>query len=244
MSIAESDVIVFAAHPDDAELGCGGTIADLTNKGYKVTIIDATKGEMGSRGTVEDRMREAQDADSILGVYQRINLSFEDGNLHPNPQYIDTVATYIRLIRPRLVLLPPAFERHPDHEGMHSIVRAAYFHAGLHKKELRFNEALTSPWRPDSMFTYIQAFHQEPDFIVDISETFDRKIKSVECYSSQVYVYGKSDASGPETYISSPKFMDSVHARARYFGSMIQKNYGEGFIAIDTLGINSMSVFL
>jgi bacillithiol biosynthesis deacetylase BshB1 len=243
MNILPTDIIVFSAHPDDAELGCGGTIKDLTSRGYSVTLIDATKGEMGSRGDIEQRKKEAAASDMILGNQQRINLGFEDGNLRSTRENCDIVATYIRLIRPNMIIFPPQFERHPDHEGMHEIVRNAYFIAGLHKKSLLFEGNTTEPWRPQSLFCYIQAYHQEPDFIIDISHTFDAKIQSVQCYESQVFVPGKH-IEGPETYISGSAFMDAVHARARYFGSMIQCDYGEGFLTVEPLGFSSISAFL
>lgn len=243
MDILPADIIVFAAHPDDAELGCGGTIKDLTLKGFSVTLIDATKGELGSRGDIEQRKREAAAADIVLGNQQRINLGFEDGNLHPTREYCDIVATYIRLIQPKMIIFPPKFERHPDHEGMHEIVRNAYFMAGLHKKTLFHEGTSTNPWRPNTIFSYIQAYHQEPDFIIDVSHTFQAKIQAVQCYESQVFVPGKH-MEGPETFISGSGFMDAVHARARYFGSMIQSEYGEGFLAIEPLGLSSISALL
>jgi len=243
MDILQSDILVFSAHPDDAELGCGGTIKDLTLKGHTVTLIDATKGEMGSRGDIEQRAREAAQSDSILGNQQRINLGFEDGNLLLSREYCDIVATYIRLIKPKMIILPPKFERHPDHEGMHAIVRNAYFIAGLHKKSLPYLGSVTDPWRPTSMFSYIQAYHQEPDFIIDISHTFSAKIESIQCYESQVFVPGKQ-MKGPDTFISTSAFMESVHARARYFGSMIGVEYGEGFLNIEPFGLSSLQLLL
>lgn len=243
MNILESDIIVFSAHPDDAELGCGGVIKDCTNKGLRVTLIDATKGELGSRGSVEQRAIESKNADKVLGINQRINLGFEDGNLRVNSEYSDIIATYIRLIKPKLLLLPPKFERHPDHEGMHAIVRKAFFISGLHSKSLKYKENDTLPWRPHSLYSYIQAYHQEPDFIIDISDTFSDKIASIQCYESQVYVPGIT-YDGPDTFISSSEFMDSVHARARYFGSMIGKEYGEGFLTIESLGLSSLQKLL
>lgn len=188
MNILESDIIVFSAHPDDAELGCGGVIKDCTNKGLRVTLIDATKGELGSRGSVEQRAIESKNADKVLGINQRINLGFEDGNLRVTSEYSDIIATYIRLIKPKLLLLPPKFERHPDHEGMHAIVRKAFFISGLHSKSLKYNENDTLPWRPHSLYSYIQAYHLEPDFIIDISDTFLDKIASIQCYESQVQI--------------------------------------------------------
>ena len=243
MNITESDIIVFSAHPDDAELGCGGVIKDCTDRGLRVTIIDATKGELGSRGSIEQRMSESAKADIVLGINQRINAGFEDGNLHSCTEYNDLIATYIRLIKPSLILLPPAFERHPDHEGMHEIVRSAYFISGLHKKSLPFEGKETTPWRPRTLFSYIQAYHQEPDFIIDISHTFSSKIESIQCYESQVFVPGKQ-MKGPDTFISTSAFMESVHARARYFGSMIGVEYGEGFLNIEPFGLSSLQLLL
>ena len=237
-------ILVIAAHPDDAELGCGGTIIDFTSKGYSVSIVDCSEGELGSRGTIEQRYIEAQNADMVMGIKQRFNLQYPDGSLQVHQQISNDIASYIRLIKPKFLLFPPAFERHPDHEAVHKMCRTAYFLSGLKKVELYHNDRALEPYRPSRIFSYIQAYHQEPDFIVDISNSFRKKMEAIHCYSSQVYVESKHNADEPETYISTPAFMQSQIARAQYFGSMIGAEYGEGFLTIDAFGLSSMSILL
>jgi bacillithiol biosynthesis deacetylase BshB1 len=239
-----SDILVIAAHPDDAELGCGGTIIDFTSKGYSVSIIDCSEGELGSRGTIEQRYAEAQNADIVMGIKQRFNLQYPDGSLQSHQQISNNIASYIRLIKPKILLFPPAFERHPDHEAVHKMCRTAYFLSGLNKVELYHNDRALEAYRPSRIFSYIQAYHQEPDFIVDISSSFHKKMKAIHCYSSQVYVENNHNTDEPETYISTPAFMQSQIARAQYFGSMIGAEYGEGFLTIDAFGLSSMSILL
>lgn len=239
-----SDILVIAAHPDDAELGCGGTIIDFTSKGYSVSIIDCSEGELGSRGTIEQRYAEAQNADIVMGIKQRFNLQYPDGSLQSHQQTSNNIASYIRLIKPKILLFPPAFERHPDHEAVHKMCRTAYFLSGLNKVELYHNDRALEAYRPSRIFSYIQAYHQEPDFIVDISSSFHKKMKAIHCYSSQVYVENNHNTDEPETYISTPAFMQSQIARAQYFGSMIGAEYGEGFLTIDAFGLSSMSILL
>lgn len=239
-----SDILVIAAHPDDAELGCGGTIIDFTSKGYSVSIIDCSEGELGSRGTVEQRYAESQNADLVMGIKQRFNLQYPDGSLQNDQQLSKDLASYIRLIKPKILLFPPAFERHPDHEAVHKMCRSAYFLSGLKQVSLNHNDITLEPYRPSRIFSYIQAYHQEPDFIVDISSSFRKKMEAIQCYSSQVYVENKHNSDEPETYISTPAFMQSQIARAQYFGSMIGAEYGEGFLTIDAFGLSSMSILL
>jgi N-acetylglucosamine malate deacetylase 1 len=239
-----SDILVIAAHPDDAELGCGGTIVDFTSKGYSVSIIDCSEGELGSRGTIEQRYAEAQNADIVMGIKQRFNLQYPDGSLQYHQQLGKEIASYIRLVKPKILLFPPAFERHPDHEAVHNLCRTAYFLSGLTQVELYHNDIALQPYRPSRIFSYIQAYHQEPDFIIDISTTFHKKMEAIHCYSSQVFVESKHNADEPETYISTPAFMQSQIARAQYFGSMIGVEYGEGFLTIDAFGLSSMSILL
>jgi len=239
-----SDILVIAAHPDDAELGCGGTIIDFTSKGYSVSIVDCSEGELGSRGTIEQRYAEAQNADIVLGIKQRFNLQYPDGSLQYHQQLGKDIASYIRLIKPKILLFPPAFERHPDHEAVHNMCRTAYFLSGLKQVELYHNDKALEPYRPSRIFSYIQAYHQEPDFIIDISNSFHKKMEAIHCYSSQVFVESKHNTDEPETYISTPAFMQSQIARAQYFGSMIGTEYGEGFLTIDAFGLSSMSILL
>jgi bacillithiol biosynthesis deacetylase BshB1 len=241
----KADILAISAHPDDVEISCAGTIARMTSEGFRVAIVDCSRGELGSRGSIELRAAEAANADKVMGIFKRVNLGLPDGRLMPNPDYILEVAKQIRIFRPKIILFPPAFERHPDHEGVHRILRAAAFHSGLRKIELKDQAGnILEPWRADRLFCFIQAYHHDPDFIIDISPYLEQKIRAVQCYSSQVYVPGEHDDSEPETFISTPQFFESITNRSRYLGSMIGVEHAEGFLSIEPLSFNSLSVFL
>ena len=240
----ETDVLVIAAHPDDAELSCGGAIANLTTSGKSVVIADCTRGELGSRGTIEIRAREAENASQILGVKSRVNLAMQDGNIQQSQENILSMITLIRRFCPKIILFNPPFERHPDHENVHLLVRTAVFQSGLTKIETYFNGILQQTHRPKQMFCYMQTYEFQPSFSIDISDVFDIKMSAICAYSSQVFVEGKSDMNEPATFISNPDFMEMLKARARYFGALIGVRYAEPFLAIEPVGIPSMGIWL
>ena len=222
------DILAFGAHPDDVELSCGGTILKEIHNGKTVGIIDLTKGELGTRGTVQTRATEASNAASILGVSFRKNLSFSDGFIANDKAHQLEVIKLIRHHQPEIVLCNAIDDRHIDHGVASKLVSDACFLSGLIKIETKFldSEAVQAPWRPKSIYHYIQWKPLEPDFVVDISDQIDKKMESVMAYSTQFYNPNSQD---PETPISSKNFVDSVRYRAADLGRLIGVGYAEGF---------------
>lgn len=229
------DVLIFAIHPDDAELGCAGTIAKLVREGKKVGIIDMTRGDLGSRGTPELREQEAQRAGEILGIHARENLKFRDGFFVQDETHQMEVIKMIRKYQPDILLANSPVERHPDHGRASKLVRDATFYSGLRKIETTLDGQPQEHWRPGRVFFYIQDYSLEPDFVVDISEFYDIKKKALQAFSSQFY---NPDSAEPETYISTGDFWNFVEARARNMGHMIGVTYGEGFISETPLHVS------
>ncbi|OGU54464.1 MAG: bacillithiol biosynthesis deacetylase BshB1 [Ignavibacteria bacterium RBG_13_36_8] len=220
------DILVFAAHPDDAELSMGGTIARLTGKGIKVGIIDLTKGELGTRGTVELRQKEAEKASKILHLTQRVNLGLPDGKLYANDESVDKVISMIRKYKPQIIFASYFNDRHPDHVAASEIVKRGMFLSGLTKIKTSCEGKKQEPYRPKKLFYYMHMYEFDPTFIVDISKTFKTKMEAVMAYGSQFY---DSKSEEPETFISQPNFLKFLEARARIFGFKIGKDFGEPF---------------
>ncbi len=240
------DVLAFGAHPDDIEIGCGGTLINLVSEGYSVAIVDFTRGEMGTRGTPEIRMKESELARDVIGAKFRENLGLEDGNLNISEFSIRKTVEVLRKYQPQAVLFSPKFERHPDHEALHRIVRKAMFLSGLLRYETFMDGERQPPWRIRRMYCYMQfyPFKQLPDFVVDISNVWERKLEAIRCYTSQVFVEGKNNPKEPETLLSRPEFFLDLEARARYLGSLIGVPYGEAFQSVEPIGIISISKLL
>lgn len=234
------DALIFAAHPDDAELSMGGTIAKLVKYNKKVGIIDMTRGEMGTRGTVETRAEESAKASKILGVSHRENLDLIDGNVKFSQENLKKVVSAIRKYKPKIVFGPYKNDRHPDHIGAHQLVKEAMFFSGAAKFETISETKIQENFRPERVFYYMQTYEFEPSFIVDISDTFDLKMKSVKAYSTQFF---DPESSGPETFISSPRFIRYVEARATVFGFHIGKDYGEPFYSEEKIELKLETLF-
>ncbi|MBX3043279.1 MAG: bacillithiol biosynthesis deacetylase BshB1 [Candidatus Kapabacteria bacterium] len=239
------DCMVIGAHPDDAELCCGGTIAKLTKEGKKVVLVDLTRGEMGTRGNPELREEEAQAAAKILGVSDRINLEMRDGFIRNDEESIYKIVSVVRKYRPRMILMHPWFERHPDHENTHYLVRDALFKCGLRKFETKDNGILQETYRTRRIFSYMQAyqFPKPPDFFVDISDVHHIKIQAIEAFSSQVFVPGKYE-NEPRTRLASPEFMEELVARARYLGGLNGVKYAEAYLSVEPVILDSLSKLL
>ncbi|MBX3008973.1 MAG: bacillithiol biosynthesis deacetylase BshB1 [Melioribacteraceae bacterium] len=220
------DVIVFAAHPDDAELSMGGTIAKLADSGLKIGIIDLTLGEMSTRGTVEKRNLETASASEILKISLRKNLGFVDGSIKPINDYLLQIITQIRKHQPEIIFAPYWNDRHPDHIGASQLIKEAMFKSGLQKIETLDDNKVQVHYRPKRLFYFMQTYEFTPSFIVDITDTFETKMKSIYAYDSQFYDPSSHEA---PTFISDPKFLKYIEARARYFGFKIGKEYGEAF---------------
>ena len=222
------DVLAFGAHPDDVELSCGGTIFKEIQNGKTVGIIDLTKGELGTRGTAETRKTEAENAAKILGVSFRENMNFSDGFIVNDKAHQLEIIKIIRQYQPEIVLCNAVDDRHTDHGKASQLVSDACFLSGLVKIETNSDVSNTSqaPWRPKSIYHYIQWKTLEPDFVVDISLQIDQKMASVLAYATQFYNPNSQD---PETPISSKNFVDSIRYRAADLGRLTGVSYAEGF---------------
>jgi bacillithiol biosynthesis deacetylase BshB1 len=233
------DAIVFAAHPDDAELSMGGTIAKLTKNNFKVGIVDFTKGELGTRGTPEIRQQEAFQAAVHLKIAIRENLHIPDGNILNNKENLTKVVMEIRKYKPKIIFAPYFNDRHPDHIDASNLVKRAMFQSGLQKIKTFDKEVPQTAYRPAHLYYYMQTYTFEPSFIVDISDSFAQKMKAVEAYSSQFH---NPKSTEPETFISRPDFIRYIESRAGNFGFQIGKSYGEGFYSEEKIELNILSL--
>jgi len=242
----EVDLLAFGSHPDDVEIACGGSIIKFVLEGYSVAIVDMSLGELGTRGTVSTRLQESEEARKILGAKYRENLALPDGFTQPTKEAILSTIRVIRKYRPKIVLMSASFERHPDHEALHNIVRRSMFLSGLRKIETEFECAKQKPWRIRKMYCYMQSypFPEKPSFYVDITDVYNRKLEAIKCYVSQVYVEGKSNPNEPTTRLSRPEFFDELEARARYFGTLVGFKYAEAFLSVEPVGISSLAKLL
>ena len=233
------DILVFGAHPDDAELGAGATIAKEVSKGKKVGIVDLTRGELGTRGSAEIRDREAAKAAEILGVAVRENMEFADGFFVNDKQHQLELIKIIRKYRPEIVLCNAVEDRHIDHAKGSKLVSDACFLSGLMKIETKMDgdDQWQEAWRPKLVYHFIQWKNLEPDFVVDVSGFIETKTEAIMAYSSQFY---DPDSEEPETPISSKNFTDSVIYRARDLGRIIGVEYAEGFTVERFIGVDSL----
>lgn len=218
------DVLAVAAHPDDAELAIGGTLAKLAANGNRVGILDLTRGELGTRGTPEIRAEEAAQAAEILGLAWRGNLGLPDGRIEDTPAQRLPVINALRVHRPRLLLINAPTDRHPDHGAAQALVRNAAFFAGLRK----YPGAEGPAHRPERVYSYIQDEYLTPSFILDVSGYMDVKLAAIRAYGSQFY---DPTSTEPATYIASERFLDYIRARAVHFGHLIGTQAGEGFLS-------------
>lgn len=232
------DILVFAAHPDDVELGAGGTIAKHVSMGHKVGIVDFTRGELGTRGTPEIRAKEAADAGNILGVSVRENLGLKDGFFQNDPEHQMAVIRAVRKFQPSIVIGNAVYDRHVDHGKGASLAYDASFLAGLQKIETLDDAGnRQQPWRPKAVYHYIQSQLLKPDFIVDISGFWEIKMAAIKAFKSQFFDPHNTE---PQTYISNPAFMRMLESRAQEFGHSIGVEYGEGFTVRRDPGIRSL----
>jgi bacillithiol biosynthesis deacetylase BshB1 len=231
------DILAFGAHPDDIELGCSGTIAKEISLGKKVGIIDLTRGELGTRGTVEIRNAEAAKAAEILEISARENLDMRDGFFINDEEHQMKVIQMIRKYRPEIVICNAIEDRHIDHGKGSKLVSDACFLSGLRQIETEINGEKQEAWRPKVVYHYIQWKHIEPDFVVDITGFMDIKMESILAYGSQFY---NPDSCEPESPISSKNFLNSVKYRAQDLGRIIGTEYAEGFTVERYLAVNSL----
>ncbi len=220
------DVLAIGAHPDDVELGCGGTIAKLISEGKKVAILDLTQGELGTRGTEHTRREEAEKGAEILGVAKRMNVGLEDGFLLNSKNAQLEIVKYIRLFQPSMVLANAIEDRHPDHAKAAKLVSDACFLSGLRKIQTKFEGIDQEAWRPQHVFHYIQWKEIKPDFVIDISDFLDQKIQACLAYKTQFY---DPNSKEPITPIATKDFLESLTYRAQNLGRLSGCAYAEGF---------------
>jgi len=235
------DILVLAAHPDDAELGCAGTIISHIAQGKKVGVVDYTRGELGTRGTPEKRLEEAKESSKLMGLTIRENLNFKDGFFVNDEKHQMAVIRAIRQYKPDIVLANAVSDRHPDHGKAAQLATDACFYSGLMKIESEVDGQTQEAWRPKAVYHYIQSRYIVPDIVVDISGFWQRKMEAVLAYKSQFH---NPDSNEPGTFISSPEFLLKLEARAKELGHAIGVEYGEGYTNERYPGVKDLSTLL
>ncbi len=233
-----TDILAIGVHPDDIEMGCAGTLLHMQSKGALIGMLDLTKGELGTKGNAIIRHEEAMEAKDVLGIEERHNVGLKDGFLQQTEEELMEIIRYIRHFNPRIVLANAIDDRHPDHGRAAQIVSEACFYAGLAKIEtIGLDGKPQKACRPESIYHYIQDYYIKPDFIVDITPYMDQKMQAILCFASQFYTEGKTE---PLTPISNPSFLEEFKAKARIYGRLIGRTYGEGFTTKRPLGMDNL----
>lgn len=240
----KADIVAFGVHPDDVELSCSGTLITEIKNGKKVVIVDLTEGELGTRGSVETRYAEAASAAMIMGVHARENLKMKDGFFQNNEAHQRKIIQIIRKYQPSIVLANSLQDRHPDHGRAGQLIAESCFLSGLKKIEtVDETGSIQERWRPTYVLHYIQDKLHEPDLLVDISEVFEQRMKAILAYSTQFHSTTQVEEA-PQTYISTPEFLEGIIARARLMGKRIGVNYAEGFVSQKSIGVKNLDVLI
>ena len=236
------DILAIGAHTDDVELGCSGTLINEIKKGKKAGIIDLTQGELGTRGTVETRYQEAADAATIMGIAVRENLKMRDGFFQNDEAHQLQLIQKLRQYRPDIVIGNILEDRHPDHGRAGNLIYDACFLSGLKQIETKDDDGnIQEKWRPSYLLHYIQDRFYEPDVIVDITDVWEQRLEAIKAYKTQFFNPGSGE---PQTYISSPEFLESIKSRARLLGKRIGVPYAEGFLSKKSIGIKSLDALI
>jgi bacillithiol biosynthesis deacetylase BshB1 len=231
------DILAIGVHPDDVELSCSGTVIKLVEKGYTLGMVDLTKGELGTRGTPELRVKEAEDAAKILGAKYRTNLGMKDGLFEINEENLLKIVVEIRKSKAAIVFANAIKDRHPDHGRAAKLVSQACFLAGLRKIKTTHENKVQKAWRPKNVFHYIQDRYHEPDFIFDITGTLPKKMEAIMAFKSQFY---DPDSPEPSSPISGKDFLEFLEGRARQFGREAGFEHGEGFTSAKKIGVKDV----
>lgn len=239
----ELDILAIVAHPDDAELGAGGFLLLAKRAGFTTGIVDLTSGEMGTRGTPEERRKEASEAAKMLQLDYREVGDLPDARFELNPTTLTYVIRIIRRFRPKILITNALKDRHPDHARAAKLVKNAAFYSGLRKWTTEWEEELQDPWRPQIVFHMIQDYYYEPTFVLDITPVMEEKMKVLQCFQSQFFNphYPKEE---PETPISTEAFWAFLYARSRELGRRIGVKYGEGFVSTTPLPLYHFASFI
>ncbi|RYY40698.1 MAG: bacillithiol biosynthesis deacetylase BshB1 [Chitinophagaceae bacterium] len=236
------DILAIGAHPDDVELGCSGVLIAAARSGKKTGVLDLTEGELGTRGTVETRYQEAAEAARVMGLSIRENLQLRDGFFANDEASKLKLIAVLRRYRPDIVIGNIMEDRHPDHGRAGSLIYDACFLAGLRQVKTQDGEGKEQEaWRPRYVLQYLQDRFQEPDFVVDVSDVWEQRMESIKAYKTQFH---DPNGAGPQTYISSPQFMEAVIARARLLGKRIGVPFAEGFLSKKTVGLHSLDALV
>jgi len=231
------DILAVGAHPDDIELGCGGTVISHVEQGFNVGLLDLTQGELGTRGSAELRLQEAAKAAEILGVTVRENLGMADGFFVNDKEHQLQIIQVLRRHQPDVVFATAIRDRHIDHGRASKLISDACFLSGLRRIETTDNGVAQEAWRPKSVYHYIQDRYIEPDVIVDISEYWDRKQAAIQAFGSQFYNPNSKEPTSP---IATKEFLENVKARAYQHGRTIGAKFGEGFTVERTPGVKDL----
>lgn len=231
------DILAFAAHPDDIEISAAGTLMKHIATGSKVGIVDLTQGELGSRGTIETRYSEAEEASKIMGIHYRTNLKMADGFFEDNAENRMAIIRQIRKLKPTIVLANAITDRHPDHGRASKLVSDACFYAGLTKIKTELDGVEQEAYRPKTIYHYIQDRYIEPDFVVDVSEFVERKMEALKSYKTQFF---DPNSDEPNTPISGKEFFDFIKGRMANYGRPLGVEYAEGFTVERSIGIEDL----
>jgi bacillithiol biosynthesis deacetylase BshB1 len=231
------DILAFAAHPDDIELSCSGTIMKHIAEGKKVGIVDLTQGELGSRGTIDTRYTEAAAATKIMGIELRVNLKMADGFFEINEANKRLIIEQIRRFQPTIILANAIEDRHPDHGRASQLISEACFLSGLKNFETTWENEIQVAFRPKAVYHYIQDHYIKPDFAIDVTEFLDRKIACIKVFKTQFY---DPNSKEPQTPISGEEFFDFIKGRMLEMGRPMGVKYAEGFTVERRIGVKSL----
>ncbi|GAB4091902.1 bacillithiol biosynthesis deacetylase BshB1 [Flaviaesturariibacter terrae] len=241
-ALLKLDILAIGAHPDDVELGCSGVLIAAAKAGKKTGVLDLTEGELGTRGTVETRYQEAADAARIMGVSIRENLQLRDGFFSNDEASQLKLISVLRRYRPDIVVGNIMEDRHPDHGRAGQLIYDAAFLSGLRQVKTQNGDGSEQEaWRPRYVLQYLQDRFYEPDFVVDVSDVWEQRMEAIKAYKTQFH---DPNAGGPQTYISSPQFMEAVTARARLLGKRIGVPFAEGFLSKKTVGLRGLDALV
>jgi bacillithiol biosynthesis deacetylase BshB1 len=236
------DVLAIGAHPDDVELGCSGILIKEIKRGKKAGIIDLTQGELGTRGTVETRYQEAADAAKIMGVHVRENLQMRDGFFVNDETHQRQLIAALRKYKPEIVIGNILEDRHPDHGKAGNLIYDSCFLSGLSQVKTKNGQGEEQEkWRPKYLLHYLQDRFYEPDIIIDVTDVWEQRMETIKAYKSQFH---NLESNEPQTYISSPAFMEALVSRARLLGKRIGVQFAEGFISKKNIGINNLDALI
>jgi bacillithiol biosynthesis deacetylase BshB1 len=233
------DLLVLAAHPDDAELGCGGTLIKHVQLGLKVGVIDFTRGELGTRGTASTRAEEAANAAEIIGLTARENLALPDGFFENTRVHQLQVIRMLRKYRPTIVIANALADRHPDHGKGAQLAHDACFLSGLKKIQTYSEEQEQELWRPKLLLHMIQSNYRKPDVIVDVTAVWEQKMKAVQAYKTQFH-QPDAEPDKEQTFISTPGFLKFLESRAREYGQQAGVEFAEGFEVVKPPLVNDL----